>query len=144
VTDPPPPIALELRWQGQRRFAGRAGAVTLALDTAGGSDPTPVQALAFALAGCMAMDVLHVLTRGRLAVGGLRVALTGERVAEEPRRFAGFRLHFEVTGDVPPDRVERAIALSRDRHCSVWHSLRRDIALETSFAVIPPEPAPAA
>jgi putative redox protein len=41
-------------------------------------------------------------------------------------------LHFEVTGDVPPERVERAIALSREKYCSVWHSLREDIALTVS------------
>jgi uncharacterized OsmC-like protein len=40
-----------------------------------------------------------------------------------------------VTGDPPPDRVERAIQLSRDRYCSVWHSLRPDITLQTSFEV---------
>jgi len=44
-------------------------------------------------------------------------------------------LHFEVTGAVPPDRVERAIALSRETYCSVWHSMRPDIAFTTSFSV---------
>jgi len=42
-----------------------------------------------------------------------------------------------VRGDVPADRVERAIALSRERYCSVWHSLRQDIDFRTSFEVAP-------
>jgi uncharacterized OsmC-like protein len=44
-------------------------------------------------------------------------------------------LSFVVIGNVPPDRVERAIALSRERYCSVWHSLRPDIAFATSFEI---------
>ena len=31
--------------------------------------------------------------------------------------------------------IERAIQLSRDKYCSVWHSLRDDIQLDTTFEV---------
>jgi uncharacterized OsmC-like protein len=41
-----------------------------------------------------------------------------------------------VVGGAPPaDKVERAIALSREKYCSVWHSLRPDIDFRTSFEV---------
>ena len=40
-------------------------------------------------------------------------------------------------GDVPAHAVERAIQLSKDKYCSVWHSLRQDIDLLTSFEVVP-------
>ena len=46
-------------------------------------------------------------------------------------------LHFVVRGGVLADRVERAIELSRERYCSVWHSLRPDIDFRTSFEVVP-------
>ena len=46
-------------------------------------------------------------------------------------------LHFRLEGEVPAHAVERAIALSHDKYCSVWHSLRQDIAFETSFEVTP-------
>ena len=45
-------------------------------------------------------------------------------------------LRFTLEGEIPGDRVERAIALSREKYCSVWHSLRPDIELTTSFEVI--------
>ena len=48
-----------------------------------------------------------------------------------------FTLHFVLTGSVPTHAVERAIQLSRDKYCSVWHSLRQDIDLVTSFEVAP-------
>ena len=133
----PPDVALELEWEGELRFRGKAGAVSLVLDSDAEAGPSPVQALAFALAGCMAIDVVHILTRGRLEVKALRASLRGERAGEDPRRFLRFELHFAVRGEIPADKVERALGLSRDKYCSVWHSLRQDLALETTFDVEP-------
>jgi uncharacterized OsmC-like protein len=44
-------------------------------------------------------------------------------------------LRITVVGPVPPDRVERAIQLSRETYCSVWHSLNPDIEFNTSFEI---------
>jgi len=131
----PPPVTLDLEWEGDLRFAGRADGVALVIDAARAAGPSPVQALAFALAGCMASDVVAILVKGRAPLRGLRARLVGERRGEEPRRFVKIDLHFVVTGEVPPEKVERALALSREKYCSVWHSLREDIAFTTSFEI---------
>lgn len=130
-----PALELDLVWEGDLRFRGRAGAVELRLDSDSHAGPSPVQALAFALAGCMAIDVVHILRKGRLDLRGLRVRLSAERAPRDPKRLVGVRLHFEVTGALPAEKVERAIALSRETYCSVWHSLRPDIDFGTSFDV---------
>ena len=135
ATPPPPPVTLDLVWEGDLRFAGRADGVELTLDGAKTAGPSPVQALGFGLAGCMAIDVAQILTKGRAPLAGLRARLVGARRGEEPRRFVTIDLHFVVTGEVAPDKVERALALSRDKYCSVWHSLRQDIELTTSFEI---------
>jgi putative redox protein len=132
---PPVPLALDLEWQGDLRFGGTAGAVSLVLDSAGEAGPTPVQALAFGLAGCMAIDVVHILKKGRLGLRSLKAHLEGERAPEDPRRLVSVHLHFIVGGEAPADKIERAIALSREKYCSVWHSLRPDIDFRTSFEV---------
>jgi len=95
-----------------------------------------MQALAFALAACMAMDVVHVITKGRFHLRGLRANLVGQRAPEEPRRFTSINLHYIVTGEVPADKVERAIELSREKYCSVWHSMRDDIDLQVTYQVV--------
>jgi len=46
-------------------------------------------------------------------------------------------LRFDVDGAVPPDAVERAIALSREKYCSVWHSLNHDIDFQVTCDVHP-------
>ena len=128
-----PPTTLELVWEHDLVFGGRSGDVQMTLDSASLAGPSPMQTLAFALAGCMSMDVVHVLTKGRYDLRGLRADLTGQRAPDEPRRFTAITLHFTITGDVPPDKVERAIDLSREKYCSVWHSMRQDIELTVTY-----------
>ena len=72
---------------------------------------------------------------GRHALRGIRADLTGTRAPEPPHRFTRIALRFTVTGMVAADVVEHAIQLSRDKYCSVWHSLRQDIPLDITFSV---------
>jgi putative redox protein len=134
-TPPKPPTVLELVWEHDLVFGGRSGDICLTLDSGSVSGPSPMQTLGFALAGCMAMDVVHVLKKGRHDLRGLRVDLKGERTQTEPRRFTRIELRYTITGKIPPEPIERAIRLSREKYCSVWHSMRQDIALEVSFSV---------
>lgn len=132
---PPPPLVVDLDWEGERRFRGRSGGVEIRLDSPPKAGPTPVQALGFGIAGCMAVDVAEILRRGRLDLKGLSAHLEAQRAPENPKRLLAVDLRFTVRGPIPPDRVERAIALSLERYCSVWHSLRQDIELSTSFEI---------
>ena len=130
-----PPVEVELTWDGGLRFRGHAGQAPVVVDSDGTAGPSPVQALALALAGCMSVDVVHILEKGRQPVRGLRAHLRAERSPEDPHRLVRVDLRFEVKGDLAPDKVERAIALSREKYCSVWHSLRQDIDFKTAFEV---------
>lgn len=130
-----PPTVVELIWEHDLVFGGKSGDVVMTLDSGSDAGPSPMQALAFGLAGCMAMDVVHVLKKGRHDLRGMRADLTGQRANEEPRRFTAIALHYTVTGDIPAGAVERAITLSREKYCSVWHSMRQDIALTVTFKV---------
>lgn len=132
---------IELTWQGGLRFEARAGDHTLVVDSERRAGVSPTQALAVSLAGCMAIDVVDILQKGRFAPEGVEARLESARRPEPPRYVTRVALHFVVRGAVPADRVERAIKLSRERYCSVWHSLRPDIDFRTSFEIVP-SPAP--
>jgi putative redox protein len=131
------PTTVELVWERELVFGGQSGAATIVLDSAGQAGPSPVQALAFALAGCMGMDVVHILKKGRHDLHGLRIVLTAERAQEDPHRITSVSIEFAVTGPVPKDQIQRAIDLSHEKYCSVWHSMRQDIPFETRFSVAP-------
>lgn len=123
-------------WEGDLRFRGRSGDAEVLMDSPPKVGFSPVQALGFGLAGCMAMDVASILERGRLDLKAMKVRLEGRRSAEHPKRLLAAEIRFTIKGAVPPDRVERAIQLSRERYCSVWQSLNPDIKLTTSFEIV--------
>ena len=131
------PTTLELVWEHDLVFGGRSGDVSMTLDSASAAGPSPVQALGFALAGCMAMDVVHILRKGRHDLKGLKVGLVAERAPQDPHRLTGVKLHYTITGVVPGDQVQRALDLSHDKYCSVWHSMRQDIPFEATFTITP-------
>jgi putative redox protein len=81
--------------------------------------------------------VVHILGKMRTPPDALDVELTLERAAGDPRRVIGAAMEFRITGDVPDKNVQRALDMSRDTYCSVWHSLRRDIELDLGFTVTP-------
>ena len=85
----------------------------------------------------MSVDLAHILARGRHKFTALRSRLVGQRAPDEPHRFTSVNLHFTVEGPVPLEAIERAIQLSRDKYCSVWHSMRTDIDLQVTFELVP-------
>ena len=135
VTPVKPPVRVDLSWDRDLVFTGTSGETGMTLDSAGVAGPSPVQTLAFALAGCMATDLAHILQKGRHPFASIRGEQTGERAQEDPHRVTNVTLHFSLTGRVPNDAVQRAIDLSRDKYCSVWHSMRQDIELTVTFEV---------
>ena len=136
--EPKPPLAVELIWEHDLVFAGTSNEASMTLDSDGVAGPSPMQSLAFALAACMAMDVVHILKKGRHELRGLRVNFSGERSDAQPRRFTAVTLDFTVNGTIPGEAVQRAIDLSHEKYCSVWHSMRQDIGFKTTYSVSSP------
>jgi putative redox protein len=132
-----PPVTAELVWAGELRFGATSGRTAMVVDGESTAGPSPVQMLAIALAGCMSIDVVDIIRKGRHPLTAFRASVNGERAPEPPRRLLQIHLRFHVHGDVPPHVVERAITLSREKYCSVWHSLRQDIDLTTGFEILP-------
>src|SRR3954451_16534330 len=130
-----PPVAVEIVWEHELVLAGTSGEARMILDSAGKEGPSPVQALVFGLAGCMGMDIVHILKKGRHELRGLKVSLVAERAPGDPHRLTSVKADFAVTGDIPKEQIRRAIDLSHDKYCSVWHSMRQDIRFETAFYV---------
>lgn len=134
VTARAPPLVSKrvvLRWtgRGDAFTGGVPGSVEVPVDGDGQTGPSPMDALLLALAGCMGADVLMILRKGRVPVNALEVEVEGDRRDEPPRRFTALRLVYRISGPGAEHeaKLERAAALSRDRYCSVLHSLRPDL-----------------
>ena len=128
-----PPLSVTLNWDNALEFTGQSGKHEVGLDGSSYSAPSPMAMLALSLAGCMAIDVVHILTRGRHTVTALATTFTGERAAEEPHRFVKIDLVFVISTSASAEQVERALELSRTKYCSVWNSLRQDIEFTVTY-----------
>ena len=127
------PVLADFVWAQDLQFRATSGSNSLLIDGDSLAGPSPVQLMVFALASCMSIDLVDILRRGRHSVTACRSSIHAERASEAPRRVLSVTLHFVVEGHVPARAIERAISLSRNKYCSVWHSMRQDIVLLTSF-----------
>lgn len=131
-------VDVRLDWQDDLRFRARAGEWTTELDGDAERATSPVQMLLESVGGCAAVDVIHILRRGRQEPAGLEVRVTADRADEHPRRLTRLEVRFELTGDVDREAAERAARLSFEKYCSCYLSLREDIELEYRVTIEDP------
>lgn len=137
TTPPKRESRVEVTWVGEHRFdTGRPGGPTSRLDGEGLTGQSPVDGLLSALAACSAVDVVDIMAKRRTPVERLRVEARGERREELPRRIMKVELRYVVDGaGIDATQVERAIALSHEKYCSVAATLAPDLEVR-SVAVV--------
>jgi len=128
---------VRLKWTGDGLAfrGGPDGGVQIGVDSDGASGQTPMQLLLMALASCMAVDVLMILQKSRVPVEDLEVEVIGTRADAVPARFVAVTIAYDVKGPSAEDqaKLDRAIALSRDKYCSVLHTLDPGIDCEITI-----------
>ncbi|UCF38333.1 MAG: OsmC family protein [Acidobacteriota bacterium] len=126
-TVPTPAVQIDLDWNEGLLFESRnQKGRTAVVDGTAEAGLSPMEGLLSALAGCMAVDVIDILTKMRLAPEDLSITANGQRNSFSPKYFSRIHLVFSITGAIPRDRIERAVSLSFSKYCSVFHCLRRD------------------
>ena len=90
---------------------------------------SPMENLLGSLATCMGIDVVMILQKMRTDLRGLKISITGERNPQPPKFYRKIDVSFTVTGELPQEKVERAVSLSFDKYCSVFHTLRKDLVV---------------
>ena len=130
------PSRVTLRWREESRLEAEteSGAV-ITVDGKGGLSPSPMLLLLEAVGSCSAIDVVEILTKGRQPPVELEVQVLGERRAEPPRRYTALRLLYTIRGRVDRARAERAVSLSLEKYCSVFHSLDPDLRDHTEVEI---------
>jgi len=115
-----------VKWVDGVMFVGETGSGhALVMDGApdhGGRNmgARPMEMILLGLGGCSAFDVIGMLRKARQPVVDCRVEIAAERADAVPAVFTRISLHFVVTGaGLKPAQVERAVALSAEKYCSV-------------------------
>ena len=97
-------------------------------DESGGSNAgfRPMELLLVGFGGCTGMDVISILRKKRQNVSRLEMKVQGEKADAHPHVYKEVHIEYIVTGkSVDKDAVERAIALSLDKYCSVGATLAK-------------------
>ncbi|MGM0924109.1 MAG: OsmC family protein [Bacillota bacterium] len=87
------------------------------------SGARPTELLLNAVAGCTGIDIISILTKMRLNPTKFYMDVVGQRADDHPKKFTEIHIHYALEGDLPEEKVIRAIQLSMDKYCSVSHSL---------------------
>lgn len=97
----------------------------------------PMEMVLLGLGGCTAIDVLHMLRKGRQPITDMRVALDAERADDAPKVFTRIHLHFVLTGaGLDPHKIERAINLSASKYCSASMMLNKTVEMTHDFEIV--------
>jgi putative redox protein len=134
-----------LRWQGAGLdFQGLTQGGPVAVQGGGPerTGPSPMELLLLAAAGCMAIDVIDILTKGRRAPASYEVEIAGTRHASPPRRYTDLRLRHTVRG-VDEAAVRRAVDLSQQKYCSVMATLDPAMPVTHEVVILDRSPGPA-
>jgi len=98
----------------------------------------PMELMLLGLAGCTAFDVVLILKRGREPVADCVVEVEAERASTDPKVFTTIHLKYYLSGQgLSPEKVERAIQLSKDKYCSASIMLGQVAEITHSWTVDP-------
>jgi len=104
--------------------------------------PSPMEAVLMALCSCTSVDVVSILKKKRQELTGLRVSATADRAETAPRVFTHIKLTYALRGKLSRKAVEDAVALSKDKYCSVSKMLEKAATIEYEIVYPEGEPEP--
>lgn len=131
-----------VKWLDGMMFVGESGSGhSVVMDgaaEAGGRNHgiRPMEMLLLGMGGCTSFDVVLILKRGREPVTGCTVEITAERAETDPKVFTRIHLAYRLSGTgLNPQKVERAIALSKEKYCSASIMLGATASITSDFVV---------
>ncbi|MGA2727054.1 MAG: OsmC family protein [Terracidiphilus sp.] len=123
-------------------IAENGNTIVFDTDAAHMQGPTPMEAVLMALCSCTSVDVVSILQKKRLKLTGLRVTATATQAPAPPRVFTHIKLSYAVRGRLSRKAVEDAVALSKNKYCSVSLMLSKAMPIEYEIVYPDGEPEP--
>ncbi len=125
-----------LTWDKDLIFIGRTNrGYELEFDAKQQWGCSPTESLLLSVAGCMGIDMVSFLQKMKCDVKSYKMDIVGERNPTPPQYYTSMDMIISVTGSaLTAKKIERAIALSHDKYCSVYHSLRKDMKVKVDYS----------
>ena len=104
--------------------------VAVDADAAHAGGPSPMELVLMALCSCTAVDVVSILQKKREPFTSLTVSAVAEQSPAPPRVFTHIHLTYHLGGKVSTKAAEDAVALSKNKYCSVSKMLEKAAAID--------------
>ncbi len=125
-----------LAWEKDLVFTARMPGCLLSYDPKRQEGCVPTDTLLASIAGCLAIDVVTFLQKMRAEIKSFEIETTGERNPTPPQYFKSVDMVIRLSGkDITPKKLDKAISLSQEKYCSVYHTLRKDTKVTVSYTI---------
>lgn len=129
-----------IKWMGEQKFmATNASGHAVAFDSDRESNtaPGPMEMVLMALGACTATDIVIILEKKRQKIQSLEVVCSGERAVEPPRVWVRLEVLFRLHGVVDEGALKHAIALTKEKYCSVAAILKKTAKFTWHYEILP-------
>ncbi|MEW6674435.1 MAG: OsmC family protein [Nitrospirota bacterium] len=127
-----------LTWEKDLVFSGRMPGCLVDYDPTKKEGCFPTDTLLISIAGCLAIDVVTFLQKMKAEIKSFEIEISGERNPTPPQYFKSINMVIRISGEnITSKKLDRAISLSQEKYCSVYHSLRKDMDVKVSYVIEP-------
>jgi putative redox protein len=125
-----------LTWEKDTVFTGRMPGCLIDYDPTRKEGCVPTDTLLVSIAGCLAIDVVTFLRKMKAEITSFEIEISGQRNPTPPQYFKSVEMIIHISGkEITPKKLNRAISLSQEKYCSVYHTLRKDIPIKVNYTI---------
>lgn len=125
-----------LSWEKDLVFTSRIRGYEFEFDPKAAEGCFPTDTLLMSVAGCLGIDVVMFLKKMRAEIKEFEIETSGERNPTPPQYFKSIDMVIHISGKgITPKKLDRAISLSQEKYCSVYHTLRKDLDVRVSYKI---------
>ncbi len=96
----------------------------------------PMEMVLFGLGGCTGVDVETILKKMKVPVENFEIDIYAERAEEHPKVYTRIDMTYHFRGkNLPLNKLERAVKLSKDTYCSVSAMLAATVKITTKVEI---------
>jgi putative redox protein len=135
--------SITAKWLKDSAFEGVVSGHKIIVDNesqpGGGAGASPKKLMLLALAGCTGMDITSLLTKMRVDFKDVRITVEGDLTEEHPKHYEKMHVIYEIFGkDLPMDKLQKAVALSKEKYCGVMAVYKKAITVTSEIRVTEP------
>lgn len=134
--------SVSIKWIENMEFLADVEGHKISIDIdveSGGNNngPKPKPLMMVSLGGCTGIDVISILKKMKVEPESFNIIVEGDMTEQHPKVFEKMHVIYEFKGkDLPLDKLERAVELSREKYCGVSAMYKKAFDMTYEIRVI--------